>query len=119
MKTGTSRVDRAGSKHRTKAHADSSPAAVLRALGDETRLQILERLAQAGDSLCVCDIECCFDLSQPTISHHVKVLRDAGLVTCERRGSWVHCAIDVNALERVTALLSRLTPRATKKGVRS
>jgi DNA-binding transcriptional ArsR family regulator len=93
-------------------------AAIFRALGDETRLEILERLARADESLCVCDLECCFDLSQPTISHHVRVLRDASLVKCERRGTWVHCAIDGNALERIEAFTKRLAPssRRTKGG---
>lgn len=97
-----------------------SLAAVFRALGDETRLEILARLANSGESLCVCDIECCFDLSQPTVSHHLKVLREAGLVTCERRGTWVHCAVDADSIERIAAfareLVSPPARRPTRKG---
>lgn len=70
-----------------------------KALADETRLEILGCLAAAeGDALCVCHIEARFDLSQPTISHHLKVLREAGLVVSERRGSWVYYAIERRAL---------------------
>ncbi len=103
-----------------RASAEAAPlAAIFRALGDETRLEILERLARADESLCVCELECCFDLSQPTISHHLRVLRDAGLVKCERRGTWVHCAIDENALARIGALTERLAPTLRQtKGIR-
>ena len=70
-----------------------------KALSDETRLEMLGLLAAAeGHSLCSCHIEERFDLSQPTISHHLKVLREAGLVTSERRGSWVYYALDRRAL---------------------
>jgi ArsR family transcriptional regulator len=64
-----------------------------KALGDPTRLEILELLARADGSLCACDIETCFDLSQPTISHHLKLLREAGLVVAVRRGTWMHYAL--------------------------
>lgn len=47
-----------------------------------------------GEELCVCDIESHFELSQPTVSHHLKVLREAGLVGCERRGTWVYYWLD-------------------------
>ncbi len=96
---------------------------LFRALADGTRLEMLERLARASDSLCVCDLECCFDLSQPTVSHHLKVLREAGLVTCERRGTWVHCAVDREGLGRIAAFAARLgsSPAASPnpKGKRS
>jgi len=60
-----------------------------KALGDPSRLQMLQLLAMAKRPLCVCELESQFDLSQPTISHHLKVLRDVGLVNAERRGTWV------------------------------
>jgi ArsR family transcriptional regulator len=67
---------------------------LFKALSDETRLEILGLLAAAGEELCVCDIESHFDLAQPTVSHHLKILREAGLVTSERRGTWVYYAVD-------------------------
>ena len=51
-------------------------------------------LAAKGDELCVCDIESHFELSQPTVSHHLRILREAGLVTSERRGTWVYYTLD-------------------------
>ena len=60
-----------------------------RALADPTRVAIVNRLA-AADECCVCDLNAAFDLSQPTISHHLKVLRDAGLVESSRRGTWAY-----------------------------
>jgi ArsR family transcriptional regulator len=75
---------------------DTRPFAPLfKALGDETRLEILGMLASAGDALCVCQIENQVKhLSQPTISHHLQKLRDAELVTAERRGTWVYYALN-------------------------
>src|SRR5258708_3708952 len=64
-------------------------ARVFRALADETRLTILRQLREQG-AVCACEfVECC-DVGQPTVSHHLKVLRDAGLVTTEKRGQWVY-----------------------------
>src|SRR3954451_6143162 len=64
-------------------------AAVFKALADPTRVAIVNRLAMA-EEVCVCDLTAAFDLSQPTISHHLKVLREAGLVESERRGTWAY-----------------------------
>jgi ArsR family transcriptional regulator len=61
-------------------------AATFKALADPTRIAIVNRLSTA-ESVCVCDLTAAFDLSQPTISHHLRVLRDAGLVEAERRGT--------------------------------
>ena len=76
-------------------------AKLFKALGDETRLEMMGLLAAAGSELCACDIESHFDLSQPTISHHLKILREAGLVTGERRGTWVYYAINRAAIDRL------------------
>jgi ArsR family transcriptional regulator, arsenate/arsenite/antimonite-responsive transcriptional repressor len=85
-----------GTKVRPKA---TKPYAKLfKALGDETRLEMLGLLAAAGSELCVCDIESHFELSQPTISHHLKILREAHLVTSDRRGTWVYYALDRDTL---------------------
>jgi ArsR family transcriptional regulator len=63
-------------------------AALLRALADPTRLQMLAMLARADEPICVCDFTAAFELGQPTVSHHLAKLRDAGLVTSARHGIW-------------------------------
>ncbi len=68
-------------------------AAAFKALGDPTRVQVMSLLLSAGpEGLCVCDIVACFLLGQPTISHHLGLLRDAGLVSTTRKGLWVFYA---------------------------
>jgi len=85
----------------------SSFSLLFKALGDDTRLAILGFLATAGDALCVCDIEDYVKaLSQPTISHHLRQLREAGLVTAERRGTWVYYAIDKTAHARLAKFVA-------------
>lgn len=79
-------------------------ATVLRALGDPTRLVMAAMLARAGAPLCVCHLEARFSLSQPTISHHLRVLREARLVSSERRGPWAYYAIDAARLEALPAI---------------
>src|SRR3989440_8188532 len=64
-------------------------AARFKALADPTRVAIVNRLA-AADEVCVCDLNSAFALSQPTISHHLKILREAGLVESSRRGTWAY-----------------------------
>jgi ArsR family transcriptional regulator len=87
---------------------DVAPYAVLfRALADETRLDILGFLAAAGDAICVCEIEDHVKLlSQPTISHHLRQLREAGLVTAERRGTWIYYAVDKSMRARLTEFVA-------------
>jgi ArsR family transcriptional regulator len=60
----------------------------LKALADSTRLRMLDLLAQQAAPLCVCDITAQFNQRQPTISHHLRILRDAGLIAWEKRGVW-------------------------------
>jgi ArsR family transcriptional regulator len=79
-------------------------AARFRALADPTRVAIVNRLAQAAET-CVCDLTAAFDLSQPTISHHLKVLRDAGLVESTRRGTWAYYRVVPGALSALAAAL--------------
>ena len=64
-------------------------AAACKALGDSNRLAMMQMIVEAGE-LCSCDIERHFDLTQPTISHHLKLLRSAGLIEGERRGTWIY-----------------------------
>jgi ArsR family transcriptional regulator len=90
----------------------SRHAAFLRALADPTRLTMLELLARAKSSLCACEIEARFPLSQPTISHHLRILRQAGLVRCERRGTWMHYRLQpeaLSALRRIDAEVEQLS----------
>ena len=88
-------------------------ALMFKALGDPVRLRLLSRVAShAGGEACVCDLSVGFDLSQPTISHHLKVLREAGLLQCERRGTWVYYWVVPSALAQLSAVLGStdLTP---------
>jgi ArsR family transcriptional regulator len=89
-------------------------AAVLKALADPHRLRMLSLIAAqpATDPLCVCEIEGEFGLSQPTISHHLKVLREAGLVTVTKRGLWHYYAPNPEGLAPVHAALAALAPAA-------
>jgi ArsR family transcriptional regulator len=78
-------------------------ASVFKALADPTRVAIVNRLSGA-EAVCVCDLTAAFDLSQPTISHHLKLLRDAGLVEFERRGTWAHYRLVPDALDQLRAV---------------
>jgi ArsR family transcriptional regulator, arsenate/arsenite/antimonite-responsive transcriptional repressor len=81
-------------------------ARMFKALGDPVRLRLLSRVASsAGGEACVCDLSTGFDVSQPTISHHLKVLRESGLLECERRGSWVYYWVVPSALAQLSAVL--------------
>ncbi|MRH93556.1 metalloregulator ArsR/SmtB family transcription factor [Nocardia sp. SYP-A9097] len=81
-------------------------AGAFKALGDPVRLRLLSLIAAAGgQEVCVCELTPAFDLSQPTISHHLKVLREAGLLTSERRGTWVYYRVIPAALQRLSDVL--------------
>lgn len=81
-------------------------AAAFKALSDPVRLRLLSLVAShSGGEACVCDLSAGFELSQPTISHHLKVLREAGLLSSERRGSWVYYRIESQALAPLARLL--------------
>ena len=82
-------------------------AQVFKALGDPVRLRLLSLIgAHQGGEVCVCDLTTAFDLTQPTISHHLKVLREAGIITSERRGTWVYYRLESAVLDRMGALLT-------------
>ncbi|MEU0521927.1 metalloregulator ArsR/SmtB family transcription factor [Streptosporangium sp. NPDC006007] len=83
-------------------------AKVFKALGDPVRLRLLSMIASRdGGEICVCDLTPAFELSQPTISHHLKLLKQAGLIDSERRGTWVYYRLLPAATDRLAAVLTR------------
>ncbi|BBZ14568.1 ArsR/SmtB family transcription factor [Mycobacterium branderi] len=92
------------------AAAAADMAVKLKALADPVRLQLFSAIAShAGGQACVCDISADIEVSQPTISHHLKVLRDAGLLTSQRRASWVYYAVVPETLASLAVLLGTTT----------
>lgn len=82
-------------------------AAKFKALSDPVRLQLLSSIAShAGGEACVCDVSAGVQVSQPTVSHHLKVLRDAGLLTSRREASWVYYAVVPEELAALSTLLN-------------
>jgi ArsR family transcriptional regulator len=81
-------------------------ATVAKALGDPIRMQLVDVLRKHAGKVCVCELVPLFDLSQPTVSHHLKVLRDAGIVGSERRGLWAYYYVEPEALEVLKKWLS-------------
>ncbi|MFC4002715.1 ArsR/SmtB family transcription factor [Prauserella oleivorans] len=81
-------------------------ARAFKAIGDPVRLRLLSLIAShEGGEACVCDLTGAFDLTGPTISHHLKVLRESGLVTGERRGTWIYYRVRSATLARLSAVL--------------
>jgi ArsR family transcriptional regulator len=79
---------------------------LFKAMGDPVRLRLLSLIAShEGGEACVCDLSDVFELSGPTISHHLKVLREAGLISGERRGTWIYYRVHPEALGRLSAVL--------------
>ncbi|KUO09267.1 ArsR/SmtB family transcription factor [Streptomyces sp. DSM 15324] len=87
-------------------------AKVFKALGDPVRLRLMSMIASRGQDgeVCVCELTPAFDLSQPTISHHLKLLRQAGLIDCERRGTWVYYWVLPGVLDKLAAFLTTTQP---------
>jgi ArsR family transcriptional regulator len=81
-------------------------ARIAKALGDPIRLQLVDVLRRHAGKVCVCELVPLFDLSQPTVSHHLKVLREAGLVDSERRGLWAYYYVTPDSLKELSAWLS-------------
>src|ERR1700676_5341684 len=86
-------------------------AVLFRALADPHRLAILATLARAKDEVCVCDFTGALPLEQPTVSHHLRILREAALVTCERRGTWVYYRLAGDARARIDAAFHSVIPQ--------
>jgi ArsR family transcriptional regulator len=90
----------------TSADAEET-AGLLKVLADPARLRVLSMLIRSEDQeVCVCDLTEPLGLSQPTVSHHMKVLREAGFTESERRGKWVYHRLMPDRLEQVRAALS-------------
>jgi ArsR family transcriptional regulator, arsenate/arsenite/antimonite-responsive transcriptional repressor len=87
-------------------------ADAFKALADPTRVAIVNRLSMAS-AVCVCDLTAAFRLSQPTISHHLRILRDAGLIDVERRGTWAYYRLVPEALARLRHVFEA-SPRELK-----
>ena len=89
-------------------------ARVFKALGDPVRLRLLSLIAShAGGEACVCDLTDAFDLTGPTISHHLKVLREAGVIDGERRGTWIYYRVLPASLQALSSVLTTPEPVTT------
>jgi ArsR family transcriptional regulator len=86
-------------------------AALFKAIGDTHRLTILATLARVDGEVCVCDFTDGLPLNQPTVSHHLRTLREAELVKCERRGTWVYYRLAPGAYERLSGALTSIFPQ--------
>ena len=87
-------------------HERDQLASQFKALADPTRVAIVNSLS-AADEVCVCNLTATFDLSQPTISHHLKLLREAGLVAVTRRGTWAYYRLVDESLQQLRQTLGR------------
>ena len=87
---------------------------ILQAIAEPTRLEIVRQLASSGE-ICACDFTDCCGVSQPTVSHHLKVLREAGVVSGERRGTWIYYRLEPRAASRIAALGHLLSAGAARE----
>lgn len=90
---------------------------MFKALGDETRFAIFRLIAAQEKPLCACDIVDRFEVSQPTIAHHLKVLRQAGLVNVTREGVWAYYAVNPEGLAGLETVMQGFAPRQALAGV--
>jgi ArsR family transcriptional regulator, arsenate/arsenite/antimonite-responsive transcriptional repressor len=94
-------------QHRLPTEAAAALCPAFKALGDPVRLQLMSMIASAPEGeACVCDLTPAFELSGPTISHHLKTLREAGLVDAQRRGTWVYYRSRPGRLRQLAILLA-------------
>jgi DNA-binding transcriptional ArsR family regulator len=82
---------------------------LLQALADPARLAIVRELSDRPE-VCACDFTSCCDVRQPTVSHHLRVLREAGVVRSERRGTWIYYSLEPGAADRLGAIARDLVP---------
>lgn len=90
---------------------------LLQAAADPTRLSILRQLSSEGP-VCACDFTACRDVSQPTVSHHLKVLREAGWISGERRGTWIWYSLRPEAVERFRHLATEMEAAEARPATR-
>jgi ArsR family transcriptional regulator len=93
---------------RLSAEAVNQVAAVAKALSHPVRVQIVDILSRYAGEICVCEIEQLFSLTQPTISHHLKVLRQAGIVETDQRGLWVYYHLKAHTFTALSDFLSQI-----------
>ncbi|MGW3961601.1 metalloregulator ArsR/SmtB family transcription factor [Amycolatopsis sp. NPDC005003] len=94
-------------------------AKLFKAMADPVRLRLLSLIAShAGGEACVCDLTDAFDLTGPTISHHLKVLRESGLITGDRRGTWIYYRVHPEVLARLSAVLTTPVPHVEGENTR-
>jgi ArsR family transcriptional regulator len=105
-----------GDMTRTRTTPADPDARLFAALADPTRLAIVRQLAADGET-CACDFTSCCDVGQPTVSHHLRVLRDAGVVSSERRGSWIFYRLADDLSTRLDAVRAGLALGSTRHGV--
>ena len=89
-------------------------AQIAKALGDPIRMQLVDVLRKHAGKVCVCELVPLFDLSQPTVSHHLKVLREAGLIEGEKRGTWVYYRLRPDAVRRLASITASVQPVPTE-----
>ena len=95
------------SREPLSAEQAAQVAPLLKALAEPVRLRLMSLIAShPGGEACVCDLNDAFDLSQPTISHHLKVLHEAGLLDRDKRGVWVYYAVVPSVMDSLAAVLS-------------
>ncbi|HEX7083359.1 MAG TPA: metalloregulator ArsR/SmtB family transcription factor [Gaiellaceae bacterium] len=82
----------------------AATAELFRALGDPARVRIVNLLARSGEPLCACEFDGPLGLAQPTVSHHLKKLVDAGLLEREQRGRWAYFSLNRDAVEQLAAV---------------
>ena len=104
IKRKTSCCELSGSSTELRYPGLDEGAKLFKALADETRLSIIRQLAEQRE-VCACDFQACCDLAQPTVSHHLRVLREVGLVNAAKRGLWVYYSLNRERLEAVRSWL--------------
>jgi ArsR family transcriptional regulator, arsenate/arsenite/antimonite-responsive transcriptional repressor len=92
------------------AAAANGVVTLFKALGDPTRYEIFRLISSQPQEICVCDITSRFNVSQPTISHHLKILREVGLITVARRGVWAYYAVDPRGVEHLQSAVGTMAP---------
>ena len=96
----------------------SQASEIFKALGDENRLRIVELVAQSGE-ICACDLLDEFDITQPTLSHHMKILKSCGLVNSRKDGRWHHYSINVEVLSDIEGFLQGIGHEISNRATRS